>query len=129
MPRGTIGGGEPSLLELAFHGAYGRKLVGYMLDQFSEISLFVVFIRPSTAHIGYCKLAVLVMYYHSGYPVPTARCEVVLKIRNQLRFKRLTIFVSSQPGYSFRRVFFATTASDRILSLYHVSSATSSVDH
>jgi hypothetical protein len=41
MPRGSIGGGKPSLLELAFHGTHGRKLVRCILNQFSEIPLFV----------------------------------------------------------------------------------------
>jgi hypothetical protein len=48
-----------SLRRLAFHGVHGRKLVGYLLDQFSEIPLLVVSMGPSTARIGYCQLSIL----------------------------------------------------------------------
>jgi hypothetical protein len=53
VPRGSVGGGKPSLLELAFHGANGRKLVGYILNQFSEVPLFVASMGSSTECIGY----------------------------------------------------------------------------
>ena len=43
MPRGSVGGGTPSLFELAFHGARDRKLVKYISDRFSEIPLCVAF--------------------------------------------------------------------------------------
>jgi hypothetical protein len=53
MPRGSIGGGKPSLLELAFHGTHGRKLVRCILHQFSEIPLFVASTGLGTECIGY----------------------------------------------------------------------------
>jgi hypothetical protein len=85
MPRGSVDGGKPSLLELAFHGNHGRKLVGYFLDQFSEIPLFVAAMGLSTECIGYCSLGSLgrgvvdpddLMYL-------AVKCEVNLKISNQ----------------------------------------------
>jgi hypothetical protein len=59
MPRGSVSGGKPCLLELAFHGTHGRKLVGYFLDQFSEIPLFVASMGLSTEGIGYYSLGSL----------------------------------------------------------------------
>ena len=76
MPRGSFSGREASLLRSAFHGAYGRKLVRCMLDQFSEIQLFVVSTGPSTARIGYCKLSSL----GSAFVIPSVQvCQSSVK--------------------------------------------------
>jgi hypothetical protein len=85
MPRGSFSGGKPCLLELAFHGTHGRKLVRCILHQFSEIPLFVASMGLSTECIGYYSLGSLgrgdvdpddLMYL-------AVKCEVNLKISNQ----------------------------------------------